>query len=50
MVAPKGAVVLLFKTDSPIKYHHLRNRDTAHSHLESASVSYYKHSMAAGSV
>lgn len=26
------------------------NRDTAHSHLESASVSYYKHSMAAGSI
>lgn len=24
VVAPKGAVVLLFKTDSPINYHHLR--------------------------
>ena len=50
VVAPKGAVVLLFKTDSPINYHHLRTSDTARSHLESASVSYYKHSMAAGSV
>lgn len=40
---------LYSKTDSPLKYHHLQNPNTVLSHLGSASVSYYRHSMAVGS-